>query len=123
VKDWSETIPNGSACIHVFRKTTLKYARAGEDANRRVASDARVSEHVMMTHYVTEGDPELREKSNRTFERIRLSLLPTVAVAYGDDRILPDPLLEQLKTAEAEQDWATVAKIAQELQRRNGKAG
>jgi hypothetical protein len=33
ISDWSKSLPNGSACVHVFRKTSLQYARAGEDVN------------------------------------------------------------------------------------------
>jgi len=42
--DWSATLAKGHAYPHVFRKTGLQYARSGEDANRQVAKDARVSE-------------------------------------------------------------------------------
>lgn len=58
ISDWSKSLPNGSACIHVFRKTSLQYARAGEDVNRRVAADARVGAGVLMTNYVKETDEE-----------------------------------------------------------------
>ena len=34
------------------------------------------------------------------------------------NRTPPDPLIEKLKAAQAEQDWATVAKIAEQFQRR-----
>lgn len=44
----------------MFRKTTLRYGRRGEDINRQVASDARVSES---TNYVKETDEELRQKA------------------------------------------------------------
>ena len=61
----------------------LQYARSGEDVNRLVASDARVSENVMMTNYVKETDDEMRRKSNRTFCALIASLPPDVAEGYG----------------------------------------
>ena len=78
VKDWSASLPNGSAYLHIFRKTSLQYARAGEDANRRVAA-----ERVMMTSYVQETDEQMCEKSNRTFERIARSLEAEVSWFTG----------------------------------------
>jgi hypothetical protein len=74
LKGWKE-----DAYIHLFRKTALQFARAGEDINHRVAEDARVSEGVMLGHYVTEEDEQLRAKSNRTFGRLAAALPPEVA--------------------------------------------
>jgi hypothetical protein len=79
LKAWSRTLPKGYATTHIFRKTSLQYARNGEDINRQVAQDARVSEAVLMTHYVQETDEQRRAKSNRTYERILASLSPEVA--------------------------------------------
>jgi hypothetical protein len=121
VKDWSKSMPEGAAYLHMFRKTTLQYARAGEDANRRVASDARLGEGVMMSSYVKENDPEMRNRSNRTFERIANSLRPDVAEQYGFVTPKADPLVEQLNTAVAGQDWALVATLTEELKRRDRK--
>jgi hypothetical protein len=73
----------GHACTHIFRKTRLRYARSGEDVNRDVAKDARLSEAVMMNHYVRETDAELRRSSNRTYNRILSSLAPMVATRCG----------------------------------------
>src|SRR5208283_5366865 len=64
VKEWSKSNPKGSAYIHLFRKTTLQHARRGEDINRQVAKDAKVSESVMMTNYVKEMEEEIRDGSN-----------------------------------------------------------
>jgi hypothetical protein len=55
IVDWSKSQIRGPAYIHIFRKTTLQYARVGEGANRLVAPDARVGENVMMTSCVKEG--------------------------------------------------------------------
>ncbi len=54
--DWSATLATGRAHVHVFRKTSLQYVRSGEDVNRQVANDARVSESVLMTSYVSVKD-------------------------------------------------------------------
>ena len=81
--DWSKSLPKGRATPHVFRKTSLQYARSGEDVNRQVARDARVSESVLMTNYVKETDEQIRQMSNRTFYRILASLPPEVARRYG----------------------------------------
>jgi hypothetical protein len=74
VKEWSETTAKGRAFVDVFRKTTLQYARQGEDINRQIAVDAGVSESVLATNYVKETDNEMRQRSDRTFCRILASL-------------------------------------------------
>ncbi|OAI41509.1 hypothetical protein AYO40_00300 [Planctomycetaceae bacterium SCGC AG-212-D15] len=76
IKEWSQSSAKGRAFVHVFRKTTLQHARRGEDINRQVAADARVGESVLMTNYVKETDEEMRQRSNRTFNRIMASLSP-----------------------------------------------
>lgn len=121
VRRWSESLPDGAAYLHMFRKTSLQYARAGEDANRRVAADARLGERVMMTSYVKETDEEMRQKSNRTFERIANSLRPDVAERYGFVPRKMDALMEQLNAAVAAQNWPLVETITAELKRRDGK--
>lgn len=123
IVEWSKTVPNGTACTHVFRKTTLQYARAGEDTNRLVAQDARLGERVMMTSYVSENDEQLRQKSNRTFHRIRLSLPPEVASRFGCTQESLDPLKQQVADAMAAGDWATVSRLSAELDARTHRAG
>jgi hypothetical protein len=117
VAAWSKLLPRGRAYTHVFRKTSLQYARRGEDASRRVAEDARVSESVLLKHYVEESDPELREASNRTYKRILASLPPEVARRYG----LADPpaesLEDRLQQAIAAKDWKLVGELSAELAR------
>ena len=63
----------GRADLHLLRKTTLQYARAGEDVNRAVAADARLGESVMMTSNVKETDEQSRQASSRTFARVLAS--------------------------------------------------
>ena len=93
------------AFVHMFRKTTLQYARRGEDINRQVAHDARVSETVMMTNYVKESDEELRQRSNRTYHRIVASLAPEVAERYGYVVNAKSELERRLESAIAAQNW------------------
>ena len=56
IVDWSQDQPNGSACVHVFRKTGLPGAVDGEAENQKVAEDACVNLRVMATHYTTEQE-------------------------------------------------------------------
>ena len=79
IVEWSKSLPKGHATTHVFRKTTLQLARRGEDVNRAVAQDARLSEEVMMTNYVMELDEEFRQRSNRTYHRILAAIPVEVA--------------------------------------------
>jgi integrase len=123
IKEWSESSGKGPAYVHIFRKTTLKYARIGEDANRLVAQDARVGEGVMMTSYVKETDEEMRQKSNRTFHRIRASLPSEVAKQFGYDEEAVDPLKKELAEATAAGNWDLVVRLGAELARRNQRAG
>jgi hypothetical protein len=48
VRDEVVSVGKGGEHLHVFRKTSLQYARRGEDVNRQVAADARLGEGVMM---------------------------------------------------------------------------
>lgn len=123
VIDWSKSLPKGPAYLHIFRKTSLQYARSGEDLNRQVSSDARLGEGVMMTSYVKETDEEMRAKSNRTYLRIAASLPPAVAERYGYAEAGIDPLKERLEAAVACQNWMLASQIAAELGRRDGRAG
>jgi len=71
---------------------------------------------VMITHYVKERDEELRHASNRTYRRIVASLPPHVARRYG---YFPGngtaDLRVKLSKASKDQDWALVAKLAEQL--------
>ncbi len=120
VQDWSKDSPDGRAYLHIFRKTSLQYARSGEDLNRQVASDARLGVSVMLTSYVKESDEEMRAKSNRTYRRIVASLPPEVAERYGYVEAGIDPLVERLQAAVARQEWGLASQITAELQRREG---
>lgn len=115
VVEWSADLPKGHATPHVFRKTSLQYARSGEDLNRLIANDARLTTGVMMTNYVKETDEQMRQKSNRMFHRILASLDPKVAQRYGQAETAADQLKERLMVATAAEDWATVAALTAEL--------
>jgi len=119
--DWSSILPNGHAYPHVFRKTSLQYARSGEDVNRQVAKDARVSESVMMTNYVKETDEQLRQASNRTFNRLLASLPAELAIRYGHEDDSPNDLESQLKVAMTAKDWPKVAELSALLVAKNGQ--
>jgi integrase len=116
ITDWSESQEAGHATVHVFRKTSLQYARDGEDLNRQVASDARLSESVMMTNYVRETDKQMRERSNRTYHRIVASLSPAVRRRYGYVPSPTEELEEQLQAAHATKNWRLVAELAAKLE-------
>ena len=114
VKDWAVTQQRGTAYLHIFRKTGLQFTHDGEEeeVSRKVASDAGVSEAVLLGHYVK---PKLWRKSNRTFRRLLASLPPAVASRYGhaeDERAL---LERQLGEATEAGNWPLVAQLAERL--------
>ena len=115
IVEWSKSLPKGHATTHVFRKTTLQLARRGEDVNRAVAQDARLSEDVMMTNYVMELDEEFRQRSNRTYHRILAALPLEVAGRYGYSPSTQDRLEEQIRAAVAAKDWDKAAELSQQL--------
>ena len=112
---WSRKLPRGHATTHIFRKTTLQFARRGEDLNKKVAEDACVSETVMMTSYVEERDEELRQASNRTFHRLLASIAPEIAHRYGHQVAEANGLERRLKSAVQQNNWSLVAEISTEL--------
>ncbi|WP_166820099.1 hypothetical protein [Thalassoroseus pseudoceratinae] len=119
IADWSESLPNGSACVHVFRKTGLQGAVDGEAENEKIAEDACVNVRVMTTHYTKEKERQLRAKSNRMFERIATSLPTEVLIRYGYTPRVIDPLVAKLEQAYRQEDWAEVERLSGELRRRD----
>jgi hypothetical protein len=115
VRKWSNNLPRGSAYLHVFRKTSLRFARKGEDLNRLVASDASLTTAVMTASYTEEEDEELRHRSNRTYRRILTSLPVAVASRYGYVDKPSDRLIERLDSARTQEGWKEVARLAKEL--------
>jgi integrase len=117
VRDWSRDEFDEPAFVHMFRKTTLQYARRGEDINRQVASDASVTASVMMTNYVKETDEELRQKSNRTFQRIVASLSADVAERYGYTPSKTSNLEQRLEVAIEAKNWDLAQALSARLAR------
>ena len=58
-----------------------------------------------MTNYVKETDEEMC-KSNRTYARIVASLSPEIALRYGHEAFVVDPLAQRLNEAITAQNWA-----------------
>jgi hypothetical protein len=96
----------------------LQYVRSGEDINRQLANDARVSESVMMTSYVKETDEQLRQASNRTYARIVASLPANLARRCGHEEADGTGADARLRKAIDAQDWQLAAKLAARLARR-----
>jgi hypothetical protein len=110
IEDWSAGLEKGHAHTHVFRKTSLQFVRSGEDLNRQVARDARVSESVLMTSYVKETDEQIRQASNRTFARILASLQVDLTRRCGH----VEPSLdteEKLRQVIDAKDWEVAAQM------------
>jgi len=117
VYNWSQSLPKGSAYLHVFRKTALQHALSGEHIEKAVAEEARITPAVMRASYARPTDEEFRRMSNRTFQRIRNSLPIDVAIRYGLKETPADRLAEQLDLARSQGDWMLVARLAEELAR------
>ncbi|WP_145093252.1 hypothetical protein [Anatilimnocola aggregata] len=118
IKQWAVATGRKEVTVHVFRKTSLQNAKRGEDVNRLVAKDAKLSEAVMTGYYTSEEDEEMRHASNRSFHRLVLSLSHEVASRYGyrPENKLTD-LKERLTAATAVEDWSLVGQLAAELSR------
>lgn len=115
ISEWSKTLTNGSAYLHVFRKTALQYALSAGHVEQSVADDASVSPAVLMSSYARVTDQELRHKSNRTYQRIRSSLSMEVATRYGWQGKPADGIVERLDQARLRGEWDEVARLAEEL--------
>ena len=118
VKKW-----DNEAYVHMFRKTSLQYARAGHDVAQLLAKDAHVSEVVMMTHYVKEEDLQFRAASNAMYQRLSLSMTPEVARAFGHEHSATALLEQRLRDAIASRNWPLVAEIAKKLAEQDRQAG
>jgi hypothetical protein len=90
----------------------LQLAYRGGVADAKIASDASITQGVMLDHYVDDTDEELLLKSNRTFERILASLPLNVAQRYGYNAELEGTgMTSLLKAAVDRQDWAAVEEL------------
>lgn len=114
VREWSASHPQGSAYVHIFRKTALQFALDGEEdeASKKVADDAGVTEGVLLGHY---AQPKLWRKSNRTYRRILDSLPAEVAQRYGHAEDERSKLERQLRQAVDAQNWELVATLSARL--------
>jgi integrase len=119
VREWS----GGEACVHMLRKTVLQYARAGQDATQSLAKDARLSEGVMMAHYVKEEDLQFRAASNAMYQRLCLSMTPEVAKAFGHEHSATAILEQRLRNAIGSRNWPLVGEIAKKLAKQDRQAG
>ncbi len=123
IRKWADVTGRERASHHSFRKTALQTARRGDDRNGQVAQDARVTEAVMMRHYVDETDEELRQASNRTYARLLAGISPMVAERYGysaDEEGVS--LQDQLTAAVAAKDWKRAQELLEKLSR-DGQQG
>lgn len=117
---WANSNGYPKACVHAFRNTALQFAVDGAVINDGVAKDAGVHVEVMKKHYTSETERLLREKSNRTFERISQSLDQQVLVCFGYSADTENHLIEQLKNATFNCDWTEVRKLASQLEEAKG---
>lgn len=114
--EWSRTAPNGHATQHAFRKTGLQLAYRGGIADAKIASDASITQAVMLDHYVDDTEEELSLKSNRTFERLVGSLPLKVAKRYGYVPEQEGAGVNDLLTAAIErQDWQGARELLEQL--------
>jgi hypothetical protein len=107
----------------MFRKTSLQYARVGQDASRSLAKDARLSEGVMMASYVEEEDLQLRAASNARYQRLNLSMTSEVARAFGHTHSATAILEQRLRDATGSRNWPLVGEIAKKLAKQDREAG
>lgn len=119
IKAWS----SGDSYVHMLRKTIMQMARAGEDVNLAVAKDASVTKGVMLGHYVSEDDPEMRAKADRMYRRICDGLTPKVAEAFGHQRSGTEELERQLRDAVAGKDWDRAKRLSGQLAKQGRQAG
>jgi hypothetical protein len=118
IRKWADVTGRERASHHSFRKTALQAARRGDDRNGQIAQDARVTEAVMMRHYVDEADEELRAASNRTYARLLAGISPKVAERYGYMAEEEGASLEdRLNAAVAAKDWKRAQELLDELSR------
>ncbi len=87
------------------------------DASRRVASDAGVSESVLLGHYMR---PKLRDQSNRTYGRLVAGLPAEVAQRYGLEESARSRLERELEAAKTAGNWERVAELAKSISQLDG---
>jgi hypothetical protein len=117
LRHWHQSTGAPPATQHVFRKTFLQFARRGDNRAAAVANDARVSKEVLERHYTDEEEEELRQMSNRIFDRLMAGLPLEVLERYGQkvDQITQNK--SDLLAAYESGDWPEAARLAAELNR------
>ena len=119
LKSWS----GGESYVHMLRKTIMQMARAGEDVNLAVARDASVTKAVMLDHYVSEEDAEMKSKADRIYRRICEGLTAEVAEAFGHQASGTEDLERQLREAVAAKDWDRAKRLSGQLAKQGRQAG
>ena len=119
LKSWSV----GESYVHMLRKTIMQMARAGEDVNLAVARDASVTKSVMLDHYVSEEDAEMKAKADRMYRRICEGLTAEVAEAFGHQASGTEDLERQLREAVAAKDWDRSKRLSGQLAKQGRQAG
>ncbi len=103
--------------------TTIGSALAGEDVNLAVARDASVTKGVMLDHYVSEEDAEMKAKADRMYRRICEGLTAEVAEAFGHQASGTEDLERQLREAVAAKDWDRAKRLSGQLAKQGRQAG
>ena len=97
--------------------------RAGEDVTLAVARDASDTKGVMLDHYVSEEDAELKAKADRMYRRICEGLTAEVAEAFGHQASGTEDLERQLREAVAAKDWDRAKRLSGQLAKQGRQAG
>jgi hypothetical protein len=114
-KEWSGSHPQGSAYVHIFRKTALQLAldaEEKEEASKKVTEDAGATEGVLHGHYV---QPKLWRKCNRTYRRLLDSAPSAGAERYGHVEDEVAKLERQIRAASEAQNQELVAALCVQL--------
>ena len=119
IKSWS----GGESYVHMLRKTIMQMARAGEDVNLAVARDASVTKGVMLDHYVSEEDSEMKAKADRMYRRICDGMTVDVARAFGHVTTATEALEEKLRDAVSSKDWKESRRLSSHLANQDRQVG
>ena len=117
-----DPIPNDSKAL--LDQCGIKNGtRAGEDVTLAVARDASVTKGVMLDHYVSEEDAEMKAKADRMYRRICEGLTAPVAEAFGHQASGTEDLERQLREAVAAKDWDRAKRLSGQLAKQGRQAG
>lgn len=117
-----DPIPNDSEAL--LDQCGIKNGtRVGEDVNLAVARDASVTKGVMLDHYVSEEDAEMKAKADRMYRRICEGLTAEVAEAFGHQASGTEDLERQFREAVAAKDWDRAKRLSGQLAKQGRQAG